>query len=1158
MALEVPNLTVVTEPVGQTVVAADDPLWYKDAVIYQAHVKSFFDSNNDGIGDFQGLTQKLDYLQDLGVTCLWLLPFFPSPLRDDGYDIADYLNVHPAYGTLNDFQALVRAAHARHIKILIELVVNHTSDQHPWFQRARHAPRGSAEREFYVWSDSDKKFPETRIIFLDSEKSNWAYDPVAGQYYWHRFFSHQPDLNHNNPAVVDAVIDVMKFWLDFGVDALRLDAVPYLCVREGSNNENLPETHDVLKRMRRELDAAFKNRMLLAEANQWPSDVRMYFGEGDECHMAFHFPLMPRMFMAIRQEDRHAITEILSQTPEIPDNCQWALFLRNHDELTLEMVTDEERDYMYTVYAADPQMRLNVGIRRRLAPLMENSRRRVELMHALLCSFPGTPIIYYGDEIGMGDNIYLGDRNGVRTPMQWSSDRNGGFSRADPARLYAPPIQDPVYGYHSINVEAQERYPFSLLNWMKRLIAMRKQHRVFGRGSLEFVNCSNRKILAYLRGDDRETILCVVNLSRSVQPAELRLESFAGLIPVEMLGLTEFPRITDRPYFLTLGPYAAYWFTLQREPMQMAPRAMAAQDARAAIAESLPALLMGVDWQNALDSGTRTVIERQALRPFLQRQRWFAAKSREIKQARFTDWSALRQGTNPAFLTVVSLEYADGWTESYFVPLALLTGEEAERVIDEIPASVLARVTGARKGVIVDGVYDSDTCNRVLELIEHGKELATARGSVRGLLVGRPLDLESERRWTRGGIDQSNSLAFVNDQYVLKLFRRLEPTPNPEFEIGSVLTKRGFTRTPALAGALEYLRPNLEPGTLGVLQTVVRHQGSGWEFTVDELRRFYERVSARVGESPAASAYPAHPPVTPPSGPAYPAAHPAHPDYPPPPAPPVQPGLPENGSLAEPPPFFAALENWYLTSAATLGRRTAELHLTLAETPGAAFAPEPLDTAALNALADDMHAHARASLEALEQRLGTLGEPSRPYADALLARRDAVLARFDEVRGLDGAGARIRIHGDYHLGQVLRAEEDFVILDFEGEPDRSIVQRRAKQSPLKDVAGMIRSYSYAAYAALFAFTIHTPDSQTALEPWADTWQYWVADAFLSGYRATVGGSPLVPQAGRWDRLLRAFVIDKALYELGYEVNHRPEWVRIPLIGIHKLIGSTGD
>src|SRR5437764_3713219 len=540
----------------------DDPLWYKDAILYEVHVKAFYDSNADGMGDFRGLLEKLDYLQDLGVTAIWLLPTFPSPLRDDGYDISDYLNVQPSYGQLQDFEDFVEAAHSRGLRIITELVMNHTSDQHPWFQAARSDPT-SPYHDFYVWSDTDQRYRDARIIFTDTETSNWTWDPLARQYYWHRFFSHQPDLNFDNPAVQDEMMRVLRFWLDKGVDGLRLDAIPYLFEREGTSCENLPEGHDYLRQVRAEIDSSYQGRMLLAEANQWPSDVRPYFGDGDECHMAFHFPLMPRLFMALRQEDRHAITEILNQTPDIPENCQWALFLRNHDELTLEMVTDEERDYMYSVYATDPQMRLNVGIRRRLAPLVENSRRRIELLHALLFAFPGTPIVYYGDEIGMGDNIYLGDRNGVRTPMQWSSDRNAGFSRSDPARLYAPVIQDPVYGYQAINVEAQERYPFSLLTWMKRLIATRRQHRVFGRGAIEFVGGANRKVLAYVRRDDKETILIVCNLSRTVQPAELDLKPFTGLLPVEMSGLTEFPRIGETPYFLTLGPYAYYWFTLQ-------------------------------------------------------------------------------------------------------------------------------------------------------------------------------------------------------------------------------------------------------------------------------------------------------------------------------------------------------------------------------------------------------------------------------------------------------------------------------------------------------------------------------------------------------------------------------------------------------------------
>ncbi len=543
--------------------SAADPLWYKDAVIYELHVRAFFDGNNDGIGDFPGLIQKLDYLQNLGVTCLWLLPFFPSPLRDDGYDISDYLHIHPSYGTLEDFKEFLDAAHERGFQVMIELVVNHTSDQHPWFQASRRAAPGSPERDFYVWSDTDQKYKEARIIFTDTEKSNWTWDPVANAYYWHRFFSHQPDLNYDNPRVLEEVLKVMRFWLDMGVDGLRTDAIPYLVEREGTNCENLPETHAIMQTIRTEIDKHYSGRVLLAEANQWPSDVLPYFGEGNECHMAFHFPLMPRIYMALRQEDRDPITDIMAETPPIPASCQWALFLRNHDELTLEMVTDDERDYMYFAYSSDPQMRINVGIRRRLAPLMDNNRHRIELLNSLLFSFPGTPILYYGDEIGMGDNIYLGDRNGVRTPMQWSADRNTGFSRANPARLYSPVIMDPVFGYEAINVEAQEGDPSSLLSWTRNMIALRKIFHVFGRGALKFLAPANKRILAYLREWDGEKILCVANLSRFAQPFQLDLQEYEGMVPVEMLGYVEFPTIGTQPYPLTLGPYSFLWFELQ-------------------------------------------------------------------------------------------------------------------------------------------------------------------------------------------------------------------------------------------------------------------------------------------------------------------------------------------------------------------------------------------------------------------------------------------------------------------------------------------------------------------------------------------------------------------------------------------------------------------
>ena len=540
-----------------------DALWYKDAIIYQVHVRTFYDSNGDGIGDFQGLEQKLDYLQELGINAIWLMPFFPSPLRDDGYDIADYTTVHPSYGTLEDFRKLLASAHERGIRVIIEMVLNHTSDQHPWFQEAR-SSQNNPRRDWYVWSDTDNRYKGTRIIFVDTEKSNWAWDPISKSYYWHRFFSHQPDLNYDNPAVREQMWNLMKFWLEMGVDAFRLDAVPYLVEREGTNCENLPETHNYLKELRRKLDEHFTDRMLLAEANQWPADLRPYFGEGDEFHMAFHFPLMPRMFMGLKLEDRKPITEILQQTPEIPPSCQWSLFLRNHDELTLEMVTDMERDYMYDMYAASKTMRLNLGIRRRLAPLLNNDRRRIELMNGMLMSLPGTPIIYYGDEIGMGDNILLGDRNGVRTPMQWSGGWNAGFSNAESQRLYAPLIQDPVYGYPAVNVISQRESEHSLLRWMQRIIIARRSNGVFGRGSIEFLYPANHRILAYLRRLGKETVLVVNNLSSTAQAVELDMRRYKGNILIEMFGNNIFPRVGDLPYLLTLGPYQFYWFRLRR------------------------------------------------------------------------------------------------------------------------------------------------------------------------------------------------------------------------------------------------------------------------------------------------------------------------------------------------------------------------------------------------------------------------------------------------------------------------------------------------------------------------------------------------------------------------------------------------------------------
>jgi maltose alpha-D-glucosyltransferase / alpha-amylase len=1105
-----------------------DSLWYKDAVIYQAHVRAFYDSSDDGVGDFAGLTQKLDYLESLGVNCVWLLPFYPSPLRDDGYDIADYENIHPSYGTLQDFDTFIEEAHRRGLRVITELVINHTSDQHPWFQAARRAPAGSPERDFYVWSETNQKYQGVRIIFTDSEISNWTWDDSAKAYYWHRFFHHQPDLNFDNPAVLEAITQVMMFWLDRGVDGLRLDAVPYLIEREGTICENLEETHTVLKHMRSALDQRYTDRMLLAEANQWPADVRPYFGDGDECHMAFHFPLMPRMFMAVRQENRHPIVEILRQTPDIPDNCQWAMFLRNHDELTLEMVTDEERDYMFQSYAADPLMRINVGIRRRLAPLLENNRSRIELLNSLLFSMPGTPIIYYGDEMGMGDNIYIGDRNGVRTPMQWTGDRNGGFSRADPARLYFPAIMDAVYGYQSINVEAQERSPYSLLNWMKRMIGLRKQTRVFGRGTIEFLPAENRKVLAYVRRYEDDVVLCVANLSRAVQPVELDLSRFRGMTPVEMLGLTEFPRIGELPYFVTLAGYGFYWFRLQQTPAQITART--APEAPEAISE-VPALLVGAAWDALLDGNVRTLIERDLLVPFLQRQRWFGGKARTVRSARFADWGPLRRGQQPLFLTLVDVEFEDGAGSQYLLPLTICAYADVQSLAERAPHAVLANITGARKGILFDAWLDDQFARTVLEALETEAPIEMRRGTARAVqgrefraLRGDAGDL----RVSRMSAEQSNTSIVYGDRLIMKLFRRIEPGVNPDFEVGRHLTEKvGFSRVPALAGAIEYTGLGETASTIAMMQQLVESQGDGWSHATDEVKRFYELVQPRT-----------------------------------PPADPL-PGTFTLLAAQEPPKAVREVMSGYLRTALTLGQRTGEMHLALAsDASDRAFAPETFEKKDLDAVTAGTMGQAQKALLSLEQAVDghTLPAELVDRARELLAARDAVLEQVRSAPALEFSASKIRVHGDYHLGQVLWTEGDFYILDFEGEPARPLHERQLKQSPLKDVAGMMRSFSYAAHAGLFAVGVARPEQVEALEPWAHIWQTWATGAFLQGYFTTVDRALFLPaEVSQRDALLRLFVLDKALYELNYELNNRPDWVRIPLLGLLELIrGSTAE
>jgi maltose alpha-D-glucosyltransferase/alpha-amylase len=839
--------------------------------------------------------------------------------------------------------------------------------------------------------------------------------------------------------------------------------------------------------------------------------------------------------MAVRQEDRHPIVEILRQTPDIPENCQWAMFLRNHDELTLEMVTDEERDYMYQAYAADPQMRINVGIRRRLAPLLENSRRRIELLNSLLFSMPGTPIIYYGDELGMGDNIYLGDRNGVRTPMQWTGDRNAGFSRADPARLFAPPIMDPVYGYQAINVEAQERAPYSLLNWMKRMIGLRKQFRVFGRGSIEFLPSENRKVLAYVRKHGEDVILCVANMSRSVQPVELDLTTFKGMTPVEMLGLTEFPRIGELPYFLTLPGYSFYWFRLQMAPTPISARV--ATEALAGVSEA-PALFVGAAWDTLLEGNVRTLIERDLLAGFLQRQRWFGAKTRSVRSARFIDWGLLRRGPQPLFLTVVEVEYhvhddrmgQDSSRDHYFLPLAICGTPDAKTIEERSPHAVLARLTGARKGVLFDASLDARFADVLLETMDRQEETTMRRGRVRAqqTSVYRQYRGEGALRAVRTSAEQSNTSIVYGDRMILKLFRRLQPGVNPDYEIGRHLTERlHYPRVPAVTGAFHFQFPAEDLTTLAMMQRLVESQADGWRHATDELSRFYEQAAGRV-------------------------------------APPnAIPATLDESIRAQPPRTVQDAMGGYLETAATLGRRTAEMHVALAsDASDRAFAPEPFTKDDLSALSADAAAQAVKALDSLaeiversdKRNQPTLPDTVRREADLLLASRQMLLDSIRQAPSLEFVASKIRVHGDYHLGQVLWSEGDFYILDFEGEPARSIAQRRQKQSALKDVAGMVRSFSYAAYAALFAHAASRPAEFERLEPWARLWQTWASAAFLRGYFVTIGDALFVPtEASQREALLRLWMLDKALYELNYELNNRPDWLRIPIRGVLGLL-----
>jgi maltose alpha-D-glucosyltransferase/alpha-amylase len=1005
--------------------------WYKDAIFYELRIRSFYDSNGDGIGDIKGLTQKLDYLQDLGVTTLWLLPFYPSPKKDDGYDIADYCKVDPEIGTLNDFKKLLKEAHQRGLRVVTELVLNHTSDQHPWFQRARRAKAGSPERNFYVWSDTPTKYPEVRIIFNDTEKSNWAYDPIAKAYYWHRFFSHQPDLNFDNPKVHEALLHALDFWLGLGVDGLRLDAVPYLYERDETNCENLPETFAFLEKLRAHVDKKFPGRMLLAEANQWPDETVRYLAGENKCQMAFHFPIMPRLYMALAREDRFPIIDILSQTPPLPPSCQWGIFLRNHDELTLEMVTEEERDEMWECYAKDPRARINMGIRRRLAPLMENDRRKITLLNMLLFSLPGTPILYYGDEIGMGDNIKLNDRNGVRTPMQWNADKNAGFSTASTKQIYLPVINDPEYHYTRINVAAEQNNPSSLLSWTKRVIALRKKYKVFGRGACTFLETPNEKILAFIREDSDEgnmpceKILVVANLSQHTQYVALDLSKYQGLTPIELFGKAEFQTIGKTAFILTPGPYAVFWFSLGKP-----------QSGTNAV---IPRMVIP-----EIKGDAHREILQQILPDFLKKRRWFGGKGRSIENIHVAE-------------SLVNVTYTEGANEHYFVPLILM------------------------KGQWIDAFQSSDFCKSLL------KKISWADSSIKismGTLTPKLLDLE-----------QSNTSIVFGNCLILKVYRKLATGKNLEKEIGLHLTQKGgttpamkFPNTPKVIGWID-------SNPTAILHEFIPGTQSGWDFACKQLDYCFERV--------------------------------------------------QKGNPPE-------KKRGFLSAATLLGKRTAELHLALsADLKNKDFSPEPYGTLYQQSFYQSLRNQAGLTFRQLRRGVSTLPSGVLELATKVIGFEQTVLNLFSELRMRPLLSHKIRIHGDYHLGQVLYTGNDFMIIDFEGEPARSLSERMRKRSALYDVAGMLRSFHYAAASTL----IKQQDGKKKLvSAWAEGWYRAVSQAFLDSYINTAGTALFLPaNTDEFRLLLKLSLIEKVLYEIRYEQNNRPAWLRIPLAGLLDIL-----
>jgi maltose alpha-D-glucosyltransferase/alpha-amylase len=1089
---------------GDASVLDDDLHWYKDAVIYELHIKAFCDGDADGIGDFQGLMQKLDYLQDLGVTAIWLLPFYPSPLKDDGYDIADYYNINKAYGDIPQFRYFLKEAHRRNLKVITELVLNHTSDAHAWFQRARTAPKGSKERNYYVWSDDPNQFKDVRIIFQDFEKSNWTWDPVAEQYYWHRFFHHQPDLNYGNPAVQEEVFKIIDFWCKMGVDGFRLDAVPYLFEREGTNGENLPETHAFLKRLRRHIDERYPGTVLLAEANMWPEDSAAYFGNGDECHMNYHFPVMPRMFMALQMEDHYPITDIFDQTPPIPATCQWAIFLRNHDELTLEMVTDEERDYMYKVYARDPKARINLGIRHRLAPLLDNNRRKIELLNSLLFSLPGTPVLYYGDEIGMGDNFYLGDRDGVRTPMQWSPDRNAGFSAANPQKLYLPLILDPEYHYESVNVETQRSNTSSLYWFMKRMIAVRKKFKTFGRGDLKFMNVENPKVLTFTRTYEEETLLIVVNLSKFSQAAEVDLLAFKGFVPVEVSSRNRFPVIRDDgQYFFTLTPYSYNWFVLEKAHPEMDEE------------KPLPLLLLR-KWGALVDGVARKQLESAILPRYLARAKWFVPKERNTYQIVITDVAPELVEGHPVFWLLMEITGDDGIPGLYQLPLWVVKDDVAKKLSETFPEALIAQVKSEEgDGVLVDAFFVPEWQMAMLQKLS-GQKAAHAssivfegNASVRQYLVDKAELLPKIHT-----SDLYNTAIAYDGMYLLKLYRKVDRSANPDQELTRFLSNENkFPYLPAFIGGIEW-KDKKGCVVLGLLQEMIENHGDGYTYFQERINNFIERLLAEKNGSLLSDRL---------------------------------------GTFAAPLAFEelpAEVQDLLGAHAAEqarlIGMRAAELHLALAAGTGKDMKPEAFSLHYQRSLFSSITSLVRETYQNLSRHQQALPADMQERMERILAYRSELLTTLKKIYAHKMEVSKLRIHGNFHLAQVLLTGKDLAISDYSGDPLLSFSERRLRRSVFVDLASMIASiYAVAFDGFLQGQQVHTDDARRLL-PMAGGWAHYISGFFVRAYKDRAAGSILLPASAEdFETLLQYFVVQKAMIIFNGYLKKDPQRLVIP-------------